>query len=84
MPDDKTLIVPQISVNGQLGLPGDLRRGAKQTNAIVRIWICLAELFIHPRWKRKQIGGAESILWDKSGINVKICNCTGIMDQIFT
>lgn len=24
MPDDKTLIVPQISVNGQLGLPGDL------------------------------------------------------------
>lgn len=24
MPDDKTLVVPQVSVNSQLGLPGDL------------------------------------------------------------
>lgn len=24
MPDDKPLVVPQISVNSQLGLPGDL------------------------------------------------------------
>lgn len=24
MPDDEALIVPQVSVNGQLGLPGDL------------------------------------------------------------
>lgn len=24
VPDDETLVVPQISVNGQLGLPGDL------------------------------------------------------------
>lgn len=24
VPDDKTLVVPQVSVDGQLGLPGDL------------------------------------------------------------
>lgn len=31
MPDDETFIVPQISVDGQLGLPGDLsvEKGSK-------------------------------------------------------
>lgn len=34
MPDDKTLVVPQVSVNGQLGLPGDLNADKDSKNKL--------------------------------------------------
>lgn len=40
VPDDKTLVVPQVSVDGQLGLPGDLnvcvRGGGGRNKVTVR------------------------------------------------
>lgn len=84
MPDDETLIVPQVSVDGQLGLPGDLsvEKGSKANK-----WHRqdLSSRAVYPAQLENQTNPwSREYSLNKSGTSVEMCNRTGIIDQIFT